>query len=261
MYEIEVAERQADLQLQAAKAQSKMAEAAVATATAQLAQLTVRTPIAGTLNSLTCQLGQTLSVGAASGEVVDATQLQAVVWIAVAEAKRLKPKQAVAVRGCGSSLDNAEADSGSPGVVLDVGKVADAQTGNLPVRFKINNAASRLTVGEAVMASIVLREEKALAVPADAVRYSSDEDAAHEGKADLVVVRDAKSVTLHPKPGLKDGGWVAVGDSDLKPGEPVVVEGGYNLPNGTAVEIEKDAPADDKDKVADGKEKPAESEK
>ena len=239
MYEIETAERQADLQLQAAKAQYKMAEAAVATATAQLAQLTIRSPIAGVLNGLTCQLGQTLAVGTAVGNVVDAAQLQAVVWLAVADARRLKPKLAVTVHPCGSSLDSGDADSDPPGAVLDIGKVADPQTGNLPVRLKIDNASGRLTVGEAVMASIVVREEKALAVPIAAVRFSSDEDAASEGKADLVVVRDGKVFTLHPKLGTKDGGWVAVSNTDLKPGEPAVVEGGYNLPNGTAVEVEK----------------------
>jgi RND family efflux transporter MFP subunit len=240
MSETETAERQADLQLQSAKAQYKMAEAAVATATAQLAQLTIRTPIAGTLNSLNCQLGQTLSVGTSVGEVVDAAQLQAVVWIAVADARRMKPKQAVTVHACGSSMDDA-AESDAAGAVLDVGKVADPQTGNLPVRFKIDNAAGHLTVGEAVMAAVVLREERVIAVPNEAVRYSSDEDAAREGKADLVVVREGKAAILHPKLGLKDRGWVAVGDIDLRPGEPVVVEGGYNLPKDTKVEIERDA--------------------
>ena len=201
--------------------------------------MTIRTPIAGVLNGLTCQLGQTLSVGTAVGAVVDAAQLQAVVWLGVADARRLKPKQAVTVHPCGSSLDSGDADADSPGAVLDVGKVADPQTGNLPVRVRIDNASGSLTVGQAVMASIVVREEKVLAVPMTAVRFSSDEEAASEGKADLVVVRDGKTVTLHPKLGMKNDGWVGVSDTDLKPDEPVVIEGGYNLPDKTDVDIEK----------------------
>ena len=133
MYELETARQQADLQVQAAKAQSKMADAAVATAKAQLAQLTIRTPIAGVLNELTCQLGQTLAVGTSVGEVVDAHQLQAVVWLAVADAQRLKPRQAAAVRACGSSRIKAARGRTVAAVVLDVGKMADPQTGNLPV--------------------------------------------------------------------------------------------------------------------------------
>ena len=239
MYDAESAQQQTDLQVQTAKAQYKMAEAAIATAKAQLAQLTIRTPIAGVLNELTCQLGQTLAVGTSVGEVVDAGQLQAVVWLAVADAQRLKPKQTAAVRPCGSSLDQWHGDD-MPAAVLDVGKMADPQTGNLPVRVTIDNASGRLALGQAVMASIVLREEKVLAVPKKAVRFSEDDDAAQEGKADLVVVREGKAVTLHPKLGLIDGGWVAVGDKGLKPDEPVVTEGGYHLPDGTAVEIEKE---------------------
>lgn len=234
MYDAETAERQADLQVQTAKAQFKMAEAAIATANAQLAQLTIRTPIAGVLNELTCHLGQTLAVGTSVGEVVDAGQLLAVIWLTVSDAQRLKPKQAAAVRPCGSSLDHEEADDVAASV-LDVGKIADPQTGNLPVRIKIDNSAGRLALGQAVMATIVVREEKSLAVPANAVRDTGDE-------AVLVVVRDGKTAALHPKLGLKDDGWVAVSDTNLKPGEPVVVEGGYNLDDGTMVEVEKAEP-------------------
>ena len=209
----------------------------------------IRTPIAGILNELTCQLGQTLAVGTSVGEVVDAGQLQAVIWLTVSDARRLKPKQAASVRPCGSSLDQGH-DDDVPAAVLDVGKMADPQTGNLPVHMKIDNASGRLALGQAVMASVVLREEKALAVPTEAVRFSEDEDAAQAGKGDLVVIRDGKTVTLHPKLGIMDGGWVAVGDIKLKPGEPVVTDGGYHLPDGTAVEIEKDEAAGEKEKPA-----------
>jgi RND family efflux transporter MFP subunit len=221
LYDAESAQQQADLQLQTAKAQHQMAAAAIVTAKAQLAQLTIRTPIAGVLNNLTCQLGQTLAVGASVGEIVDAGQLQAVVWLTVDDARRLKPTQAASVRACGSSLDEAH-DEGSPATVLDIGKMADPLTGNLPVRLKIDNAAGKLALGEAVMASITVHEEKALAVPAEAVRDTGDETV-------LIAVRDGKIAVLHPKLGLKDDGWIAVSDSDLKPGESVIIEGGYGL--------------------------------
>ena len=39
-----------------------------------------------------------------------------------------------------------------------------------------------------------------------------------------------------PKSAHAHEGWVAVAGTDLKEGEPVIVEGGYNLPEGTAVE-------------------------
>ena len=49
------------------------------------------------------------------------------------------------------------------------------------------------------------------------------------------MVRDGKTVVLHPEVGKPGKGWVAVAGTDLKEGEPVIVEGGYNLPEGTAV--------------------------
>ena len=57
----------------------------------------------------------------------------------------------------------------------------------------------------------------------------------------LTVVRDGKTVALHPELGTAQGGWVAVSGTDLKEGEPVIVEGGYNLPEGTAVKTEEAA--------------------
>ena len=59
--------------------------------------------------------------------------------------------------------------------------------------------------------------------------------------------RPRRRPDLDGGPGRKDGlpapggraaqeGWVAVSGTDLKEGEPVIVEGGYNLPEGTPVE-------------------------
>ena len=55
----------------------------------------------------------------------------------------------------------------------------------------------------------------------------------------LNVVRGGKSVTLHPQIGIRDKQWAEVEGTDLKAGEPVIVEGGWSLPDGTNVK-EKD---------------------
>ena len=116
MYEAESALRQATLQLKTAQSQYEVlmlrprpqaiaeaktridvAQAAVDTAKAQVEQLTIRAPIAGVLNSLTCQLGQTLSLGTAVGEVVDSRQLMVVVWVSVTDALRVTPDQSAQI--------------------------------------------------------------------------------------------------------------------------------------------------------------------
>jgi hypothetical protein len=58
------------------------------------------------------------------------------------------------------------------------------------------------------------------------------------GEGPLVgVVRDGKAVMLHPSVGTENNGWVAISGTDLRGGEPVIVEGGYNLPEGTPVKV------------------------
>ncbi len=46
-----------------------------------------------------------------------------------------------------------------------------------------------------------------------------------------------RSRRLHPEVGQERDGWVAVSGTDLKAGEPVIVEGGYNLPEETPVKL------------------------
>ena len=48
----------------------------------------------------------------------------------------------------------------------------------------------------------------------------------------LNVVRDGKAVPSTPRVGTSHEGWVAVSGTDLKEGEPVIVEGGYTCPKG-----------------------------
>ena len=266
MFEAELALRQAELQLKTAQAQFQVlmlrprpqaideaksriatAEAAVATAQAQLDLHTIRSPIEGVLDSLNCQLGQTLSVGTTIGEVVDAKQVHVVVWLSVPDAHAVHRGQTaqILLGGPKSGAGPAQpARATVRGEVIFVGGVADPQTGNLPVRIFVDNSGSTqaaLTLGQVVSATIGVNEKNVLAVPAAAV---------HDlGEGPLVtVVRGGKTVLLHPLLGLKDNRWIEIAGTDLKPGEPVIVEGGYNLPEGKAVTIEpratagKDAP-------------------
>ena len=87
--------------------------------------------------------------------------------------------------------------------------------------------------------SITVHEElRALCVPIAAIFDLG------EGPL-LNVVRDGKSVELHPQLGNAHGGWIVVSNTDLKEGEPLVIEGGYNLKDGTPLTIEDAQPADE----------------
>jgi len=268
MYETELALTQAKLQQQTAEAQfttlmlkprpqaieegqAKIAtaEAAVASAKAQVELLAICAPIDGILDSLNCRLGQTLAPGAPVGEVVDSRQIDVVVWLPVPDAGRVRVGQtaAIEVEGISGGLLATPARASPPpsggeygenpsrlkaeksGRVTAIGRIADPQTGNLAVRIAVDNSANQLTVGQVAGATITVGEARdVLAVPSEAIYDLGD-------GVIVNVVRDGKSVVLHPKLGARDKHWVEILETDLKPGEAVVLEGGYNLPEGSEV--------------------------
>jgi len=221
-----------------AEGKIKTAEGLVAFSKAHLAFHVIRAPIDGVLDSLNCHPGQTLSVGAPIGEVVDSRQAYAVVWLPPRSAQAVHAGLAAHVAPADETPSHAEGEEGEPvgeeplaGQVESVSRVADPQTGNLAVRVLVENAKGRIALGQTVRATIVIEErEDVLQVPAVAVFDLG------EGPV-IGVVREGKAVMLHPKIGTKQGDWVAVSDVDLKEGELVITEGGYNLPEGTTIEL------------------------
>lgn len=277
MIEAELALKQAVVQQQAAEAQLVVlmlkprpqaideartkiasAEAAVRLAQEQQSLHTIRSPIEGVLDSLSCRLGQTLAIGTPVGEVVDSRQVDVVVWLPVPDVRQVRVGQPARIHPGESEVSAPEekdkkdaSDEAIAGKATFVGRVADPQTGNLPVRILVDNAQGRLIAGQIAGATITVGETKdVLAVPADAIHDIG------EGPV-LSVVREGKSVVLHPKLGVRDKHWVEVLGTDLKAQEAVIVEGGYNLPEGTEVTAEpekEEKKAENKDeKEADSK--------
>ncbi len=248
------AEKQAEIQLQTAEAtlhvmmigprpeaiaeaegKIKTADALVDFSRAHLEYHTIRSPIDGVLDSLTCRPGQTIAIGSPIGEVVDTRQVFAAIWLAPRSASSVRIGQPARVRPAdafaASQGSAGHAEEEMTGKVAFVGRVADPQTGNLPIRVLVDNPRGQLTIGESVRLSVVVEEHKAaLQVPTVAILDLG------EGPI-LSVVRDGKLVVLHPELGDAQAGWTEVAGTDLKPGEPVIVEGGYNLPEKTAVKL------------------------
>jgi RND family efflux transporter MFP subunit len=258
MYEAELLLEQARLQVQTAEAELKVlllgprlqaveeaqakitvAEKAVAAAQTDLALRTIHSPIAGTLDSLTCRLGQTLMVGSPVGEVVDLEKLDVLCWLSVRDAARVRVGQTAEVNAAAAGQPAQEPWESGPatirGQVIFVGRVVDPQTGNLPVQVRVENPSGRLVLGQSVPVAITVDERpNALAIPAEAVHDMGEEPV-------FSVVRGGKSVLLHARLGIQERQWVEVQRTDLKPGEPVIVEGGYSLPEGTTVTVETPA--------------------
>lgn len=259
MFEAQVALRQAELQQQTADAQLTVlmlkprpeaidearakiaaAEAAVDSARAQLDLHAIRSPIDGVLNSITCRLGQTVSAGTPVGDVVDCRDVDLVIWLRAEQSRQIHVGQTARVRPGGGADQGGETAAlpaeTMPGQVTFVGQTADPQTGNVPVRILIQGAQGKLAPGEVASANILLSEKSCLAVPAEAIQDLG------EGPV-INVVRGGKSVVLHASLGVRDKHWVEVEGTDLKPGDLVIVDRGYNLPEGTQVAVEEEKQA------------------
>jgi len=218
-----------------AEGRIKTAAALVAFSQAHLDYHTIRAPIDGVLESLHCHPGETIAIGSPIGEVVDTRQVFASVWLPPRTALSLRVGQATTVRHSNTRVplpDSSDAgEKGMAGKVAFVGRVADPQTGNLPIHVLVDNPQGRLTIGQSVQVLIIVDERKGvLQVPAAAVLDLG------EGPV-LYIVRDGKSVVLHPEVKTPHQGWMEISGTDLKEGEPVIVEGGYNLPEKTPVKL------------------------
>ncbi|MEO6812108.1 MAG: efflux RND transporter periplasmic adaptor subunit [Isosphaeraceae bacterium] len=217
----------------------KTADGLVALSQTHLDFHTIRAPINGVLEALTCHPGQTIAIGTPIGEVVNNRQVFATVWMPPRSALAVRPGQAARVQSAeprildrGTEPDPKE--QGYAGRVAFKGRVADPQTGNLPVRVLVDNLDDQLALGQSVKVAITVEETKdVLQVPTAAIFDLG------EGPV-LNTVRDGKTVSLHPEVGPARDGWIAVSGTDLKAGEPVIIEGGYNLPEETPVKLAND---------------------
>lgn len=220
-----------------AKTKISIAQQAVANAKALLDLHTLRAPIAGSVDSLTCHPGQTLTVGTAVGEIVNRSRLLVTAFLPARSTRLVEPGMAVRLETVdGENREPAGKSDEINGQVSFVGSVADPQTGNFPARILVDNPEGRLRVGQVVKALIKLRTERAaLTVPQAAIF--------DEGEGPLLaVVRDNKIKLLHPELGTAEGGMVVVLKTDLHEGDQVVIDGAYNVKDGTNANVVAAAP-------------------
>jgi multidrug efflux pump subunit AcrA (membrane-fusion protein) len=221
-----------------AEAQSKVAIAdkAVETAKTRLALHSIKAPIAGTLDSLTCRPGQTISVGTVIGDIVDNDQIIVAAWVPVDKSQSIRVGQSARVRPNAKALSAATNDKPDPdaeGSVSFVGLSTDPQTGNVPLQISVSNRLGNLVVGQTLIADIdTSSSAPALCVPRAAVHDEGDSPA-------ITVIRDQKAVVLHPELGERDNDWIAISGVDLNEGELVATSGAYNLPDGTPVKVQE----------------------
>jgi RND family efflux transporter MFP subunit len=213
-----------------------VAEKTVASSRAKLDLHIIRAPIDGKLDRLICYPGQTLTLGTTIGQVVDMQRVVATAWLPIRVARSVRAGQSAVVSARDRSQPTETATESAvlpqrslPGQVVSASRVLDPQTGNVPVRVAVDNTDNTLLLGDIVEVSIAVTEPSdSLAVPRKAIWSVG-------GDAMITVVRNGKAAVLKPRFGVVNGDWIAISGTDLIQGEPVIVEGAYNLPDGTVV--------------------------
>jgi multidrug efflux pump subunit AcrA (membrane-fusion protein) len=208
------------------------ARAAVEAAEARAACFHLTAPRDGVLDRILCRTGQVLAPGTVAAIVIDLSEVYAMAGVGPAEAARLRPGQEALVSGDKGGGPEKDARRPLPGKVVSVGLEASAATGLLPLLVLVPNPEGRLRLGISVEVEVVVGTVKdALAVPEAAIVPS-------EKGSSVVAVRDGKAAVLSARTGLRQGGLVQVEAEGLKPGDLVVTQGGYNLPDGKPLKVE-----------------------
>jgi HlyD family secretion protein len=219
---------------------------------AQLSYSEVRSPIAGFITDRPLYPGEMASTAAPLLTVMDISQVIAKAHIPQSDALQLH-------KGDAATISLAGLEKPINGKVSLISPALDPNSTTVEVWVQAPNKDQLLRPGTTAQIAITAQTVKdGLVVPAAALLNA-------KGDAAQVMVVDSQSQasSRDVKTGITSGQQVQI-VSGLKPGEMVVTEGAYGLPDKTKVKIEKpeteasgeDAKDKDKDKDDDEKSKP-----
>jgi RND family efflux transporter MFP subunit len=202
----------------------KQAQATGGIATVQLDRATLRAPIAGVVAAILVPAGQPVDgTGTPVVEIADPRwlDLRAAVQAGrigeVSEGQRAR----LSVDGAGEI----------EGLVAAIAPLVDVATNTVIVRVRIDNVAGKLRGGMFARGAILFPERIAITVPRAALLPGDG------GSATSVAVLLGNKVAHRSLALGAEAGDETIVTSGLAPGERVVVEGGYALPEGAEVEV------------------------
>ncbi|MGH8137776.1 MAG: efflux RND transporter periplasmic adaptor subunit [Steroidobacteraceae bacterium] len=214
-----------DSELRAAKAASASAVALRDSLNSRIgaAGITLRAPIAGTVDAFTAQPGDVIAPGTLLMRIADPKAVYVRVGLEPEDALRVTSGQAVTL----SALMTRSHSTG--GRITEVDARVDPQT-RLAAAVAQPESVSNLVPGSAVRARIVIdTHENAITVPRAAVLYTDQQPS--------VFIADAGKAHRRPvTTGLVDDKQIEI-VKGLKAGEPVIVGGNYELDDGMAIRV------------------------
>lgn len=213
---VKVEASRADARAKRAAQNGKIAD--LQAAQVAVAQTQVRSPLAGVVLKRLLGVGENADPATPILEVAQPGALDLVAQLPSFDAAQIQVGQSARVSNGGASTLAARVES--------VGTV-DAQSGLQSVRLSVFGAKN-LSAGAFANAQIVVaRRPLAVVVPANAILSRS-------GKSAVLVVRGDKASEVEVQTGAKQNGLVEV-KGELKPGERVVTQGGYELEDGAPI--------------------------
>jgi RND family efflux transporter MFP subunit len=208
-----------------AESQVAAARARASSARAQLADTTVRAPIAGVVSVKAVNTGDVVAPGAALYTIIDPTSMRLEASVPSDQIGSLRPGVPVVftVRGYEGQDFSGRIERISP--------VADPVTRQVSIFVSIPNSAGRLIAGLYAEGRVESQVRRGLTVPANAVDMTAGSPAVtrvRDGKADRVTVtiglRDRETERIEILTGLAEGDVLLVGAArGVTPGTPVTI--------------------------------------
>jgi len=222
-----------DQLLRAAKGTKESAEGHYRAAAAQLSYSEIRSPIDGIVTDRPLYVGDLATANQPILTVMDISSLVAKAHIPQADAAQLRI-------GVAAQIKVGETQEPVEGRVSLISPALDPGSTTIEVWVETRKPSPSLRPGMTVSIEINAKTVRdAVAVPSPAVFKNAD------GAYYVVVAgTDKKAHQKVVQLGVRNAQLTQVA-SGINAGDPVIVSGGYALPDGTAIEIEKPA-ADDK---------------
>ncbi len=223
-----------DQLLRAAKGTKESAEGHYRAATTQLSYSEVRSPIDGVVTDRPLYVGDLAIANQPILTVMDISSLVAKAHIPQSDAAELKVGDAAQIKP--SSEAGAEAVEGR---VTLVSPALDPGSTTVEVWVETRKPTSLLKPGMTVNIEVVAKSVKdALAVPTAVIFENPD------GKPYVLVAgADKKAHQKIVQLGVRNSEMTQVTEG-INAGQAIIVSGGYAVPDGTAIEIEKPAAAE-----------------
>ncbi len=217
-------------EMKAARGQLESAKGKFESSLAQLNYTEIRSPIDGVITDRPLYPGEMASPGTPLITVMDLTQVIARAHIPQDETAQLKIGDPATIAAPG-------ANQSVPAKVTVVSPALDPSSTTVEIWVQAGNPGAKLRPGSNVQVEMVAgKVPNAIVVPASALLKNA------EGATSVMVVgADSRAHQHAVKVGVQQGDQVQIAGG-LQPGEEVITQGAYGLPDNTRVQVESEAP-------------------